>query len=270
MIATLRRKAGIYWAMAAIVPKTFMAYRAWFWMGIILNVIAMTIYVFFWRAVYAGTQEIAGMDLQQTLNYILLAQVLAPISEMFLLYEFGYGMREGGVAIALLRPVDLQGSFYAQSFTQLATNLLWQLPMALIATLFFGLRWPLDPAVWGAFLVSVILGRTVLFLFDWLLACLTFYTTEVWGLSVLILGISLFFSGGLVPLVMMPGWLQTLVLAFPFAQVLYVPLSLLTGIHSAADAPRLWLGQIFWIAGLFVVSRLFFNAAVKKVTVQGG
>lgn len=270
LLAQIRRTAGIYGAMAGIIPKIFLTYRAWFWVGIVLNVIQMTIYVFFWRAVYAGTDSIAGMELQQTLNYILLAQVFGPLADLFLLYEFGYGMREGGIAIALLRPVDLQGSFYAQSFTRLAVDMVWQIPMALVATLFFGLQWPTDPAVWGAFLVAVFLGRTVIFFFDWLLACFTFYTTEVWGLSVMILGLSLFLSGGLVPLVMMPGWLQTVVQSFPFAQALYAPLSILTGITPLEQAPRLWLTQFVWLCGLFIVSRLFFSVAVRKVTVQGG
>lgn len=270
MIATLRRKASIYTAMAGIVPKMFLAYRAWFWVGIVLNVIAMTIYVYFWRAVYASTDSIAGLNLQTTLHYILLAQIFLPLSDFWMISEFGYGMREGLIAIILLRPVDLQGGYYAQAFAQLGTQMLWQLPMALAATLLFGLQWPTQPAVWGVFLVSVVLGRTVMFFFDWILGCITFYTTEVWGLSVLVVGMSLFFSGGLLPLVMMPDWLQKIVLAFPFAQTLYVPISLLSGIIPISQAPRLWLGQCLWIAGLLVASRLFFRVALRKVTVQGG
>jgi ABC-2 type transport system permease protein len=154
--------------------------------------------------------------------------------------------------------------------SSLLTQLLMQLPIAVVATLLFGLRWPTDPAVWGAFVVTALLGRTVLYFFDWLLACITFYTTEVWGLSVLVFGLGLFLSGALVPLQMMPGWLERLVLAVPFAQILAVPLSVLSGIAPVSEAPRLWLGQLAWIVGLFVAARLFFRVTVRKVTVQGG
>lgn len=270
MIQGMRRTASVYGAMGAIVPKVFLAYRTWFWVGMILNVIAMTIYVFFWRAVYTNTSSIAGLDLQQTLNYILLAQVFSPLTELFLLYEFGYNLREGNMAIALLRPVDLQGSYYVVSFANLATGMVWQIPMALVATLVFGLTWSADPRVWGVFLVSVFLGRTVLFFFDWLLACLTFYLTEVWGLSVLVMGVSMFMSGALVPVVMMPVWLQDIVRLLPFAQALYVPLSLLSGIAPVSSAPHLWLVQLVWVIGLGIASRLVFQVAVRKVTVQGG
>jgi ABC-2 type transport system permease protein len=179
-------------------------------------------------------------------------------------------LREGGIAHLLLRPLDIQGSYYVIAFANLATQLVWQLPMAVIATVFFGLRWPSDLQVWGAFLVSVILGRTVLYFFDYCLACITFYTTEVWGLSVLIFGVGLFFSGGLVPLAMMPDWLRAVVLSLPFAQTLAVPLALLSGITPVSEAPRLWLIQLAWAGGLLVASRLFFRIAIRRVTVQGG
>ncbi len=270
MIKSLGRKSQVYLAIAGMVPKEFFTYRIWFWVGIILRTIGMTIYVFFWRAVYANTSTIGGMDLQQALSYILLAQVFSPLMDMFLVFEFGYNLREGAMAIALLRPVSLQGTYYTVTLSRLAVGLVTQIPLALVATFVFGLHWPGDPFVWAGFIVTVLLGRTVLFFFDWILACLTFYTTEVWGLGVLIEGISLFLSGGLVPLVMMPGWLQAIVHSFPFAQGLYVPLSVLTGIVPLNQIAQVWLVQIAWVAGLGLLARLVFSVAIRKVTVQGG
>lgn len=270
MITTLRRHAGIYGAIAAMVPKRFLAFRLWFWIGLILRVIEMTILVFFWRAVYADTATLGGLSLQQTLTYILLAQVFEALVDQDVVWEFGYQLREGGIIHMLLRPVDYQFSYYVQALAGLFTRLLLNLPTALMAMFFFGLQWPADPAAWGAFIVSALLGFTVLFFVHWCLACLTFYTTEVWGLGVLIFGLTRFLSGGLMPLAIMPEWLRTLVLAIPFAQSLAVPLNLLTGITPVAEAPGVWLSQLVWLIGLGVASYLFFRVAVRKVTVQGG
>lgn len=270
MIQAVQRKFSVYGAMGAAAWKEFLTYRAWFWIGMVLNVIAMTIFVFFWRAVYANTSTISGMDLQQTLNYILLARILTPLMDMNMIFEFGYNLREGAMAIVLLRPVSLQGSYYVQVMSRTLMFLVWEIPMALVATFVFGLQWPINPAVWGAFLVTAILGRTVLFYFDWILGCLTFYTTEVWGLGVLVDGVSLFFSGSLVPLVMMPAWLQTLTHVMPFAQAMYAPLSVLTGIVPLSQVWQVWLVQLAWIAGLWLASQLVFRVAIRKVTVQGG
>ncbi len=274
MIANLpgaiRRNLSIYGAMASLQPKRSLAYRAWFWSSIILNTIAMAIYVFFWRAVYANTAQIGGLDLQQTINYILLAQVLNPIADGFLMWEFGYNLREGQIAVELLRPVNLLFSYYSQYLSHMLTFLLWNIPMALVATLVFGLHWPTSLSTWGAFLIAALLGRTVLFFFDWVMACVTFYTTETWGLGILLYGFGRFASGELIPLVMMPLWLQGVLHFLPFSQYVYVPLSLLSGIAPLSQAPRLWLVQLAWIAGLALFSQLFFRIAIRKVTVQGG
>ena len=53
-------------------------------------------------------------------------------------------------------------------------------------------------------------------------------------------------------------------------RALAVPVSFLSGISPAADAPRVWSIQLAWLAGLLVASRWIFSVAVRKVTVQGG
>lgn len=270
MIGTMRRKVATYSAIAAVIPKIFLAYNLWVWVSLVLNTIALTILVFFWQAVYSNTAEISGINLETTLHYILLAQIFLPLGDMNLIFEFGYNLREGGIAHALLRPVDFQGSYYIQALANLGTSLILQIPLALVATFLFGLKWPTDIQTWLVFILSALLGRSVIFFFDYTLACLTFYTTEVWGLGVLIYGISLFFSGSLIPLAMLPAGLEKLVYALPFAQALYVPLSLLSGIEPLSEAPRLLSIQLAWLIGLWLLSRVVFKYAVRKVTVQGG
>jgi ABC-2 type transport system permease protein len=270
MIRTARRNLSIYAALFAMIPKLFMAYQLWFWIGLVLSIISMAILVFFWKAIYADTSSIAGLELNQTLQYILLAFIFRPLTNNNLVWEFGSNLREGTIVHHLLRPINFQGMNYAQSLGSLVTELTLQIPMAIVAVLFFGLRLPHDLPTWIAFIISALLGYTVMFFFNWFLACFTFYTTEIWGLGVLIEGMTFFLSGALVPIVMMPEWLQNIVLAVPFAQALGVPISLLTGITPLSDAPQVWLNQILWIIGMWIISAIFFRIAIRKITVQGG
>lgn len=270
MIQTARRHFSVYMALFGMIPKVFMAYQVWFWVGLVLNVISMAILVYFWRAIYADTETISGLAQNQTINYILLAFIFMPLTGNDLVWDFGTNLREGLIIHHLLRPLNFQGMHYAQMLSNLVMRLVLNMPMVAVAILVFGLRLPTDPATWLAFLVSAMLGFTVMFFFNWFLACFTFYTTEVWGLGVLLEGMNFFLSGSLVPLVMMPDWLRTIVLSIPFAQALGVPVSLLTGITPLSQAPKVWLVQVLWIIGMWVASSLFFKVAVRKITVQGG
>jgi ABC-2 type transport system permease protein len=230
----------------------------------------MIIFVYFWRAVYAGTQTLGGLALSQTLTYILLARLLAPIVETRMIFSFGFMIRNGQVATELTRPLEFQFRYLVETFGELAVFLFQRIPIFLIAWLALGMQLPADPGLWLAFFISLFLGQLIIFFFDWTFACLAFYVTETWGLSVVRVGAGAFFSGALVPLTMMPAWLQRVAAAMPFSQAMAVPVSFLSGISSWADAPHLWLIQIAWLAGLLLISRMTFNVAVGKVTVQGG
>jgi ABC-2 type transport system permease protein len=270
MIQSVRRALFIYTAIAGTAVKVRLAYNLWVWSDFFVTLISMFIFVYFWRAVYAGTTLLGGMTVKQTITYVLLARLLAPLVEARMIMNFGFMIRNGRVAVELARPLDLQLNNAVQTFAELAAFLVQRLPIFLFAWLFFGLQLPPDLVSWGAFVVSLLLGAAVVFLFDWMFACLAFYTTETWGLSVVRVGVGSFFSGALVPLAMMPGWLQHLAAAMPFAQAISVPISFLIGTVPLADVPRIWLIQLLWLAGLWVASRWAFNRAVRKVTVQGG
>ncbi len=267
----LRRVSRVYGAVVALVPKLYLAYSIWVWMEFFAQIISMTIFVFFWRAVYASSgTNLGGLDLQQTLNYVLIAQTLTPLVENRLIFQFGFMIREGQVAIDLLRPMDFQGRFYVDALAQLALSVLLKVPLIVVAVVLFGLQLPAEALAWIAFGVALVLGHAVLFFFDWIFACLAFYSTETWGLSVVRVGVATFFGGALLPLAMLPGWLRSIADALPFAQALYVPVSFLSGITPASAAPRVWLVQLVWLLGLALVSRAVFRIAVRKITVQGG
>ncbi|HEX8993149.1 MAG TPA: hypothetical protein VF784_15815 [Anaerolineales bacterium] len=270
MIQAWRRHIPIYAGIAATAAKARLAYNIWVWADFLVTLASMFIFVYFWRAVYAGTATLGGLTLQQTITYILLARLLAPVVETRTIFYFGWMLRQGQVAVELTRPLDMQLRMVIETFAELATFLVQRVPLLVLAWLVFGLKLPGNPAVWGAFFLSLLFGEAVIFLFDWLFASLAFYVTETWGLSVVRIGVGSFFSGALVPLAMMPGWLQGIAAGLPFAQALAVPVSFLSGITPLSAAPRIWLIQLAWLLGLLVVSRLIFNIALRKVTVQGG
>lgn len=271
MIRQATQTGRAYGAMAAMMPKLFLAYQFQIWFNVAMEIITLVITVAFWRAVFAGQATVGGLTAVQTLNYVMLARIFhdgAYATSM--LREFGGLMREGGIQISLLRPLDFQGSMYLQKLVLLCINFLMRFPLAFIAWLLFGLRLPADPIIWAAAAVTMLLGFTVMFGFDWILACAAFYTTDAWGLATARQGLVLFFSGMLLPLAIMPEWLRTIAAALPFSQAVYLPVSVLSGLTHLNELPRVWLLQLGYLAALLPLSRLVFRRAVRVVTVQGG
>ena len=271
MIRQATQTTRAYGAMAAMMPKLFLAYQFQIWFNVAMEIITLVITVAFWRAVFAGQATVGGLTATDTLQYVMLARIFHDSAyATSMLREFGGLMREGGIQIALLRPLDFQGSIYLQKLALLGLNLMMRFPLALIAWLLFGLRLPADPIIWVAAAITLLLGFTVMFGFDWVLACAAFYTTDAWGLATARQGLVLFFSGMLLPLAIMPEGLRTIAAVLPFSQAVYLPVSVLSGLTPLVELPRIWLLQLGYAAVLLVASRLVFRRAVRAVTVQGG
>jgi len=270
MILAVRRRAAVFAAFAAMVPKLYLAYNAWVVVEFVVQILFMLVFVAFWHAVYANAPTLGGLDVRQTINYILLAQIVAPLVQSRLILEFGGLIRQGAVAIELLRPVDFQALYAVESLTSLGVFAIQKLPLLVIAWAFLGLQLPSEASAWAAFGLSLVLGSMVLFFTDWIFACLAFYSTETWGLSVVKIAVATFFSGALVPLPMMPEWLRSIALALPFSQGVAVPVSFLSGVTPLSALGPVVLRQIAWLVVLGIASRLVFRHAVRKVTVQGG
>ena len=260
-----------YGAAAAMMPKLFMAYQFQIWFNVVMNIFTLAITVAFWRAVFVGRSTVGGLTAAQTLNYVMLARIFHDgVYQTNMLRSWGELVRDGGILVTLLRPLDFQGAMYLQNLVHLGLNVMMKLPLALFAWFVFDLRLPNDPVVWLAFAITQLLGHAVMFCFDWIVGCAVFYSTEVWGLAVARAGIATFFSGMLIPLALMPEGLRTLAAILPFSQAVYLPISVLSGLTPLSDVPRIWLMQLAYLAVLIVLSRVVFRRAVRVVTVQGG
>lgn len=89
------------------------------------------------------------------------------------------------------------------------------------------------------------------------------------GTASLLLVVSMFFSGMIIPLVVMPGWLGTLANVLPWSGTLQVPINVLLGTDTGGFASAVAF-QLVWAVGLVAVGRALTAAARRKTVVQGG
>ncbi len=246
------------------------AYTAWFWASTASSIMRMVIIYFFWHAVYANKTSIGEMSLDTMITYVVLAMMLG-------IYVSGIGnqlsgnIRDGSIAIELMRPYDLLTKLVALDLGNTISSLFRDaLPMVVIAFIFLGINPP--TSIEGAilFLISVFLGILIGTQFDLIVGVLAFWTVNVWGLRVLREAIVLFFSGSLIPISLFPQWLQTVSQFLPFQSMVYVPVSIYTGIISGTDAYIAMAIQVFWLVAIFIIVRIFWALAIRKVTIFGG
>jgi ABC-2 type transport system permease protein len=267
--ANLKIRFSIYAAFGVTVAKRALAYNSWVYAQVFVQAITMLVMVYFWSAIYENRATVGGQTLVQTLNYILITRLIAGFGETDLIHTFDRLIGRGDFVIELLRPVDFQSNQLVEVASSWLTQMVLRWPLLPLALL-FGLQLPQNPAIYLAFLLSMILGALIIFFFDFLLACLNFITLEGWGLSVMRGGLASFLSGALIPLTLMPDWLRTICEFVPFSQAIFVPAALLSGTLPLERLPATLGIQLLWLVGLFFLSRWVFARSIRKITIQGG
>jgi len=127
-----------------------------------------------------------------------------------------------------------------------------------------------DPGRFALFALSMLVALPLKFLVVYLSAMMCFFTQNYLGVQWARLTIVSLFSGALVPLVFLPGWLQAIAGVLPFASLASTPGLIYVG---GVDLAHAWRGigiQVAWLLGLWLVSRLGWRRAVRQVTIHGG
>src|SRR5215475_6414543 len=117
-------------------------------------------------------------------------------------------------------------------------------------------------AIWGAYLIRTMIVT--------LLGMITFWTPRVSAIFELYFGLQLILSGRLLPMTLMPQWVQTLSNYLPFKWTFFFPIEALVGSMTPQE---LWIGigmQILWIAIGASLLILVWRAAIRQFSAVGG
>jgi ABC-2 type transport system permease protein len=117
-------------------------------------------------------------------------------------------------------------------------------------------------AIWGAYLIRS--------MFQGVLGMLNFWTTRGAAVFDLYMATEMLLSGRLVPLQLMPEWVQSLANFLPFKWTFGFPIEVLVG-HMSPGSLMLGLGvQVLWIGIGYVLFKFAWTAAIKRFSAVGG
>jgi ABC-2 type transport system permease protein len=258
----------------AVVRGSFMVgviYRFGFIFTILGNIFYMAVTYYLWRSIYANTTTLRGMTFNQTYLYVALGSAIFVLFKTYADWLISYEIREGAIATYLIKPIDYQLYSLADSLGSMLTNLAAiTLPTAILLIFVFHI-----PIQWGpglmVFPVSLILAYLINFSFDYFIGVTGFYSESIWGISITKDVIISVLSGALIPLQFFPQALQKILMLLPFQAMYHTPLMMITNPNQGWNTilPMLAV-QVIWAVVIFILTRLFYNQAVKVLRVAGG
>lgn len=140
----------------------------------------------------------------------------------------------------------------------------------LAGALVFRVRLPEHPLTWLYFLLSVLLAVVVSFGLRFLVSLTGFWLHDSEGVRSVMLVVSMFFSGMLLPLALFPGLLGEIAPVLPWAALIQVPTDVFLERSTGAALLGALGFQLVWGLGLVLLGRGVQLLATRKVVVQGG
>ncbi|MDI1459692.1 ABC-2 family transporter protein [Catellatospora sp. KI3] len=222
-----------------------------------------------WHALLADG-EIGGYDWPHMKTYLLVGWASAAIGSAYGDWWMAERIQTGQVAIDLTKPIDYQWARFSEHMGGLA------LEFGAIAVAGTGMvvltgGIPVPTAEQALlFAASFAMVPPLKFTIAYFTTMTCFWTQNFMGVSWAKDALVTLFSGALIPLALLPGWLGGLASALPFASLTATPAALLLGQADGLAALRLLAVQAAWVLALWWAARLVWRRALRALTVHGG
>lgn len=258
-------------ALAAIARASFLQilqYRMRYVTGILTYLVYVSAYAFLWRGIYGDAASLKGFTAADMTAFIALGWIFRSFTFNNIDREVAAEVREGRIAVQLLRPVAYPVAKLVGALGECAFRAVgFTLPIALAVGWAFDVPGPAGAAAAAACAASVLLGFLVMAGLNFLVSLAAFPLKHVEGLLYAKHMAVLLLSGLLVPLSFFPERAARALEALPFAAVSQAPVLLYLGRLPAAGTLA---SQAVWAVLLWGLSAWLWERSVARLTVQGG
>lgn len=226
-------------------------------------------------AFYKGDICAAPMSFSSLSSYVWLQQAfLALFMFWFWDSDIFEMIQSGNIAYELVRPIDLYTIWYTRNAAmRLSKALLRCLPLILVALLLPAPYHLGVPHTWQSFclfFLTLALAFGIVVAISILIYIMTMYTLSPVGVRMVVLMVSEFLTGAVIPLPFFPNALRRIVELTPFAYIQNLPFQIYNGNLSGMDCIKPMIIQLIWLAVLIITGKAWMRSALKKIVVQGG
>ena len=245
-------------------------YRASLFIWMIAQVLEPLVYLIVWSTVSNGSGgSVGGYTAQGFAGYYLALMLVNQVTYTWVMYEYEYRVRQGGLSFALLKPVHPIHSDISDNLSSKLVTMPILLVVAGVLAVIF--RPTAALSLWAvlAFIPALILAFLVRFLLEWTLALAAFWTTRVNAINQVYFILMLFLAGQIAPLTLFPHWIQILADILPFQWMLGFPVELVLGRLTQLQALEGLAAQVAWVILSLVLVRLVWRAGVRVYSAVG-
>jgi ABC-2 type transport system permease protein len=215
--------------------------------------------------------SVGGFSIDEFIGYYLGVTWLRRITYVWILDDIENGTRKGELSAYLLRPLG----FVHHLLTRVAASRLMQSMVSgviVFAVAFFvpGQQFHLlNPINAVLFVMACVIGFLFEFNLQYAVGASSFYTTQFYRIFDMFFFLKSFFGGFVVPLGMLPPAIATLAYWLPFSSSMGLPVEILIGKLTPAEALTRLAIAAAWVLGMALLSRWLWRVGVRSYSAVG-
>ncbi|MGH7994978.1 MAG: ABC transporter permease [Opitutaceae bacterium] len=237
------------------------------------SVFHLAVVFILWGAAFAGTTQMGGFGLAQTLTYFVVLLALQFFVGAFNEdYQISEEIRNGLINQFLLKPINYylyRLSIFASA--RMVSGGLVLVPLLVIYPLIR--HWIVLPSdAWRLWLAlpAMALAAMVQFTIAYIFGLLTFWFLEIQGFVILSMAVESVLGGQMFPLDLLPHSLFQAARFTPFFYQMYFPAAILTGRIGRELAVQGLVVQVAWVAVLLGIAWALWRRGLRRHTAVGG
>jgi ABC-2 type transport system permease protein len=208
---------------------------------------------------------------QSFVAYYLATLIVRNMAAAWVAWEMIQEVKQGTLALRLLRPIHPLASYSASSLAALPLRAVIALPISIaLLVVFARSQLTSDPVQIAIFAISIFGAWLLNFAVSAMIGTLSLYlesSLQVWELW---MGCFMLLSGYLVPLSLFPHWFERVARVLPFAYLQAFPVETILGMHDR-HAALVGLGaQLGWAAVAWISLMLLWRHGMKRFAAYGG
>jgi ABC-2 type transport system permease protein len=254
-------------------------YRAAALAGLFTQVVFGFILIMVLLAFYGSSDAVSPLTVPQTVAYVWLGQALLGLLPWNVDPKARDAIRTGDVVQELLRPVETYRMWFARGLAwrviRTALRFVPMVALAMVALPLLGLDVYAMPApasggALAAFVVAIGLSALLSTAITLLIQVVMLWTVSPEGVLRIIPAVTIFLSGGLVPLPLFPEWMQPFMARQPFRGLVDTPSRIYGGDLIGPEMLGALAWSVVWIVVLVAIGRVGLARGLRGMVVAGG
>lgn len=230
--------------------------------------------LFFWAAVFQTKSQVAGYDFFSIALYYLVVIFVRGVVVTHVEEDLKSEIYTGKINFYFAQPANFVISKFYYKIAYKLLKFIYSLPIYFLLYFVFikNLQFTFQLSFINLlfFILSVCLAFLLNFFIKFILGTVAFWLTDIdWLIDFHDL-VYWFFGGVLLPLNIMPAFLQKLANVLPYKYLFYLPSQILIGKLNFNALVLSLIIQLLWLAILFIILNKVYKAGIKIYSAYGG